>query len=289
MFVSRADRSFRPTPLQALSAADTDERIEVGGAEIAVKCWGRGQPVLCLHGAGHASGDFELMAERLKDDFEIIALDWPGHGFSPDCGRPPSAAHYATLIEGALDALHLDRPALLGAGIGGSAALIAAARHPERYAALVLCNAPGLAPLGPVERFACDRAMDLFRAGERGDWWFEPMLKLYYGQVLRGRAANDHRRRMIEAGAEAAPLIRQAWEDMADSCADLRPLAERARMPVWLAWAGEDRLLPWATNREATRLFRKACATRLRGGRAAFLEDPDAFAAAFQRLAAENL
>lgn len=289
MPISPPERNSPSASLHALSAADTDERIEVAGAEIAVKCWGRGQPVLCLHGAGHASGDFALMAERLKSDFEIIALDWPGHGQSPDCGRPPSAAHYASIAEGALEALYLERPVLMGSGIGGAAALIAAARHPERYAALILCNMPGLAPIGPAERLACQSAMALFRAAERGDWWGQAGFALMFSRMLKGAPAEPQLRRMTSAAPEIAALLRGAWEDMATSCADLRPLAERARMPVWLAWAKSDPFLTWRANRHATRLFRKACATGFKGGRAPFLEDPDAFAESFRRLAAENL
>src|SRR3569833_1713687 len=233
MPVSPPERNSPSASLHALSAADTDERIEVAGAEIAVKCWGRGQPVLCLLGAGLASGDFALMAERLKSDFEIIALDWPGHGQSPDCGRPPSAAHYASIAEGALDALYLERPVLMGSVIGGAAALIAAARPPERYAALILCNMPGLAPIGPAEQLAYQSAMTLFRAAERGDWWGLAGFALLNSRMLIGARAEPQLRRMSSAAPELAALLRGAWEDLAISSADLRTLAERARMPVW--------------------------------------------------------
>jgi 4,5:9,10-diseco-3-hydroxy-5,9,17-trioxoandrosta-1(10),2-diene-4-oate hydrolase len=275
--------------VQALSAADTEELIEAAGAEIAVKCWGRGQPILCLHAAGHGSADFELMAERLQDEFEIIALDLPGHGRSPRDGVGPGAERWADILEGAVEALYLERPILMGNGLGGAAALMAAARRPTTYAGLVLCNAPGLARMGPMEKLACKGAARVFEAGERGAPWFAPAFETVYRQVLTGAPARDQRRRIVAAAGETAPLLAQAWRDMGRTCADLTPLAERVKVPTWIAWAKGDRFMSWRANRDATRLFRKACATGFRGGRAPFLEDPDAFAETFRRLAAENL
>ena len=288
MFVSQRRQMGRGSPVAALSAADTEELIEAAGTEIAVKCWGRGRPVLCLHAAGHGSGDFELMAERLQDEFEIIALDLPGHGRSPADGRGPGAERWADIVEGAVEALYLERPILMGNGLGGAAALMAAARRPTTYAGLVLCNTPGLAPMGPLEKLACRATAAIFRQGEAGARWYPRAFEAVYRQVLSGPSARDQRRRIVAAAVETAPLLAQAWSDMAESCADLRPLAERVKVPTWIAWAKGDRFLSWRANRDATRLFKKACATGFRGGRAPFLEDPEAFCATFRRLVAEN-
>lgn len=288
MFVSQARRTARGSALAALSAADTEELVEAAGTEVAVKCWGRGRPVLCLHAAGHGSADFELMAERLEDEFEIIAVDLPGHGRSPADGIGPGAERWADILEAVVEALYIDRPILMGNGLGGAAALMAAARRPTTYAGLVLCNTPGLARMGAFERLACKGAARVFRAGERGAPWYPRAFEMVYRQVLTGPAARDQRRRIVAAANETAPLLAQAWTDMGESCADLRPLAERVKVPTWIAWAKGDRFLSWRANREATRLFRKACATGFRGGRAPFLEDPEAFCATFRRLVAEN-
>src|SRR3569832_1057461 len=147
-------------------------------------------------------------------------------------------------------------------------------------------------PVSPPERnspSASLHALSAAATAERGDWWGQAGFALLFSRMLKGAPAEPQLRRMTSAAPEIAALLCGAWEDMAASCADLRPLAERARMPVWLAWARSDPFLTWRANRHATRLFRKACATGFRGGRAPFLEDPDAFAESFRRLAAENL
>ncbi len=132
----------------AFSAADTDDRIEAAGAEIAVRCWGRGQPVLCLHDAGRGSRDFEAMAEQLQVGFEIIALDWPGHGWSPAETAPAQPERWSEIASALLDELHLERAVILGHGLGAAAALRLAAFQPDRCSGLILADAPGLTPPG---------------------------------------------------------------------------------------------------------------------------------------------
>ena len=75
---------------------------------------GRGTPVVCLHAIGHGARDFEPLAELIGEDFEIIALDWPGQGRSPPDRNSPSAQRYSEILIAALDALQLQAPILIG-------------------------------------------------------------------------------------------------------------------------------------------------------------------------------
>jgi len=125
--------------LGALSAAQAADLLTLpSGARLAVKRWGRGPPVLCLHAVGHGSGDFAELAGRLGEAFEFIAIDWPGMGCSPPDGLPVRADRLAGLVLEVAEALRLDRPLVIGNSIGGAAAIIAAAAAPERFSALVL-------------------------------------------------------------------------------------------------------------------------------------------------------
>ncbi|HEX6865653.1 MAG TPA: alpha/beta fold hydrolase, partial [Caulobacteraceae bacterium] len=150
------------------------EVIESGGARLAVKRWGAGQPVVCLHAIGHGADDFAPFADRVGPGFEVIAIDWPGQGASPLDGGPVTAAHYADLLEAALPKLCKGPAILIGNSIGGAAAITLAARRPEAVKGLVICNSGGLAPVGPVERRAIALLTAFFRAGERGAGWFKP-------------------------------------------------------------------------------------------------------------------
>lgn len=264
---------------EEIGAAEPAAWIEACGDRLAVMRRGRGVPVLCLHAIGHGARDFEAFAERVGDGFEVIALDWPGQGRSPG-GTPPSAENYARLALAALDALGIARAVLLGNSIGGAAALTLAARHRERVRALVLCNSGGLAEITPFARFLIRRFVAFFRAGERGRRWYAPAFRLYYRQVLPD--ARAERERITAADYEIAPVLRQAWESFARPEADLRNLVAQVECPVWIAWARSDRIIAWPRCREAARGFRNVAISLLNGGHAAFLEDPDRFAAGFR-------
>lgn len=256
------------------------EFVEAGGARLAVKRWGAGQPVVCLHAIGHGADDFEPFAGRVGPGFEVIALDWPGQGGSPFDGGPVTAAHYADLLEAALPKLCNGPVVLIGNSIGGAAAITLAARRPDAVKALVICNSGGLAPVGPVERTAIGALAAFFRAGARGASWFKPAFAAYYGMVLP--RAPERRRQIVASAYDVAPLLAEAWASFAQPEADLRALAERIAAPTLFAWTKGDQLIPWSKSRAAAERFPHHKVRFFRGGHAAFLEDPDAFAEAFR-------
>lgn len=272
----------------AAGAPDPVLWIEAAGATIAVMRRGRGVPVLCLHAIGHGARDFEPLANLIGQDFEIIALDWPGQGRSLPDTQPPTAQRYAEILVAAMDVLNLRKPIVIGNSIGGTAALIAAAEDPRRFLALVLCDSGGLAPLNGFARFVIARLAALFRAGENGKTWFARGFRFYYRRlVLPSHTARQQRERIIASAYEIAPLLRAAWEGFALPQSDLRHLVPRITCPVWIAWARSDRVIPWAICRKAARRFPVHRVQLFRGGHAAFLENPKDFAKGFRRFVAK--
>jgi len=263
--------------------------IEAAGAKLAVMRRGRGFPVVCLHAIGHGARDFEPLANLIGNDYEIIALDWPGQGLSPADGHPPSAARYADILIAALDALKIDRAILIGNSIGGAASIIAAAGNPARVTALVLCDSGGLVKISAFAKFFVGTMAAFFRAGENGKRWFAPAFRFYYRRIVWPRAPKEARERVIAAGYEMAPLLRQAWESFAAPEADIRHLVPEIKCPVWIAWARSDRVIPWALCRAAARKFPNRKITLFRGGHSAFVENPERFAKGFRAFAKKAL
>ena len=92
------------------------------------------KPVLALvHGWGMNARVFDALASLLADDFDVRALDLPGHG-----GRDALADN---TLRGWADDLAQklpDNTTLLGWSLGGQVAMRAALDHPHRIARLVL-------------------------------------------------------------------------------------------------------------------------------------------------------
>ncbi|MFR9776789.1 alpha/beta fold hydrolase [Micromonospora sp. MS34] len=114
-------------------------KIEVNGAQLAYDEAGSGSPVVLVH-AGIADrrmwrGQVSALAARHR----VIVPDLRGYG---DSELPPAPfAHHDDLV-GLLDALGLDRAALVGCSFGGRVAVDTALAYPERISALALFGAP---------------------------------------------------------------------------------------------------------------------------------------------------
>ena len=117
-------------------------KIDVKGRPTEILCAGEAEPLVFLHGGGIVEGFdcFEPLAER----FRLIAPLRPGFGATeldpPLIGRDEMADH----VRDVLDALEIDRTALVGHSRGGWLAATMAARFPERVTALGLAAPWGM-------------------------------------------------------------------------------------------------------------------------------------------------
>jgi pimeloyl-ACP methyl ester carboxylesterase len=108
--------------------------------------WSRpGAPkILCLHGWLDNAASFVPLSPFLKD-FDLLALDFAGHGFSSH--RPDASKYYLTEnlydIDAVLDVLGWDTCHVIGHSMGGGVASAYAAALPERVNRLVLLDAVG--------------------------------------------------------------------------------------------------------------------------------------------------
>lgn len=259
-------------------------RITVLGVELAYDRRGTGVPVLCLSAIGHGGGDFAGLSEHLGPGFEVVALDWPGHGRSETDPQPLSPRRFADLGIEVMRALDLDRPVILGNSIGGAAAILVARQVPVR--GLVLCNAGGLVKVDAPVRLFCRLFQTLFAAGARGARWFPALYGAYYRHlVLPGRPARLQRERIIAAGPEMAEALALAWAGFGEPQADIRKVALELDVPIWVAWARHDRVIPLSRCLATIRRLKQGTLTLFEGGHSAFLEDPEAFAEGFRAFA----
>jgi len=267
------------------SPALTNLWINGAGARVMARRCGTGPASVCLHATGHGARDFDRMAQRLGGAFEFIAIDWPGQGDSPREAAPASAARYAEILENVVDQLGLQRCFLLGNSIGGAAAIIYAAKHPERVRGLVLCNSGGLVASNLLVRMYCRMIARRFERGAAGARSFRKWFARYYRQVLPREEAAWRREEIVAAGVRSAPVLAEAWRSFAAPDADIRALVPSLTMPVLYAWGLRDRTLPWAWVKPAAQQTPRAEIALFDAGHAVFLEEPEAFDAALSRFA----
>ena len=122
--------------------------LETARGNVQLARRGHGPPVMVSHGG---PGGFDLGLawcwHLLDRGCELLAPSRPGYLRTPlESGRTPE--DQADLYAATLDALGLERAAILGFSTGGPAAVHFAARYPDRTAALFL-DAAILAPFEP--------------------------------------------------------------------------------------------------------------------------------------------
>jgi pimeloyl-ACP methyl ester carboxylesterase len=127
------------------SEAVKEERVEVEGLTTRYLTAGEGPPLLLLHGVGDDASDWPRAMIYLTHSHRIYAPDLPGSGGS--AGPPAerySPAFFGRFVGAFMDALGVDRAAVVGNSLGGLAALRFALSEPERVAALGLVAPAGL-------------------------------------------------------------------------------------------------------------------------------------------------
>lgn len=85
---------------------------------------GTGSPVVLVHGIGSRWQVFAPVIDRLAEQHEVVAIDLPGFGASPEVpGVRPGPRGYAEWLRGWFAENGIDRPHVVGSSLGGGVAL----------------------------------------------------------------------------------------------------------------------------------------------------------------------
>ena len=185
----------------------------------------RGQtPILVVHGLSYFSYDWLGVGDSLGREREVILMDMRGFGdsdWSP--ARDYSVPAMAQDIIAVLDHAGWKRAVLVGHSMGARSTICAAAKHPQRAAALALIDySPENAPAGskrtattvagvPELFKTVDEAMAYFKSKDRPR--FEAYLKPVDGGFVLKRDPHfrEQFRRLLETG-ERPKLGVDMWQ-----------------------------------------------------------------------------
>jgi 2-hydroxy-6-oxonona-2,4-dienedioate hydrolase len=122
-----------------LTFENTTRIVSTPDYEIQINEAGEGHPVILIHGTGAGATGWSNFAPNiapLAEHFRVIAVTMPGWGQSSrqtlETGFDQGEA-----LKQLLDALDIERAAIVGNSMGGGVGLIAATRWPERVSHLI--------------------------------------------------------------------------------------------------------------------------------------------------------
>ena len=275
-----------------MTLAVEEHNIAVAGLPIRYLTAGTGPPLLLLHGAGDNSLDWRWVMPTLAATHRVYAPDLPG---SPDNARPVadySPAFFERFVAGFLDALGVERVAMVDNSLGGLVALRLALSEPARVTALVLVDSAGLGrAVNPA--FTSVNVPGLGEAtipfwrtpvgAHQRAWGRTALLFAHHpGSVPREWLAEQCRLALLPGYLEAHLAALRALVSplgQREVLVDRLPLL---KMPVLVVWGARDRVFPESQAREAVaRLSEGSLALIPDCGHMPHVECPDRFLAAF--------
>ncbi len=207
--------------------------------------WGKGQPVVLIHGSGpgvSAWANWGRVLPKLSLNRRVLAPDMVGFGFTdrPE-GITYSMEGWLQQAVDFLDALELQQVDVVGNSFGGALALWLVVRYPERVRRLVLMGAMGV-------RFDVMRGLDAV-------WGYTPSIEnmramldtfAYSRELVNEDLAQMRYQASIRPGFQESfsamfPAPRQRWVDEMARYEDQLP---NIQQPTLIIHGREDRVIP---------------------------------------------
>lgn len=131
--VAGAKPRWQQLPLPpGMPPAATSGHVESDGAKIYFATYGKGAPVVLLHGGLGNADHWANQVPALSDKFRVIVIDSRGQGRSTRTKAAPSYDVMAKDVVRVLDHLEVEKASFVGWSDGGEIALKLAIHHPKR-------------------------------------------------------------------------------------------------------------------------------------------------------------
>ena len=142
----------RPTaPARALWGPGISiNRANIGGVQVRYLKMGRGPNLVLLHTLRTQLDIFQKIIPKLAEQFTVFACDYPGHGWSDIPHAKYAPEDFYQWTEAFLEAVDIDKACVVGLSIGGTIALVLAARQNPRVTRVIAINPYDYPPAGGI-------------------------------------------------------------------------------------------------------------------------------------------
>lgn len=120
---------------------ETGSYLYIRGIKMYYETYGKGKPVLMIHGNGGSMNHFVHQVPYFSERYNVILADSRAQGNSADTGDSLSYEMMADDFNALLDSLHLDSCYVMGWSDGAINGLLLAMRHPEKVKKLIAISA----------------------------------------------------------------------------------------------------------------------------------------------------
>jgi poly(3-hydroxyalkanoate) depolymerase len=250
------------TTIRTLHLCGQDVRIGIRPGK------GSGTPLLLCSGIGISFEVFDLLVDALDPELEIIRVDMPGVGGSPDRLLPYSFPELAGLLSAILDRLGYPTVDVLGFSWGGALAQQFAVQCRDRCRRLILVStSTGMLSI-PGSPAALSRMLT------PQSITVDDAASLLYDEVgLHG----DEVRRLFRKTQIAASGLGYLYQLVAMSCWTSLPFLQLIKQPTLVIGGDADPIVPVANARLLAELIPHAVLHTFAGGHIEPLASPGEF------------
>jgi pimeloyl-ACP methyl ester carboxylesterase len=190
--------------------------------------YGRGRPVLLLHGWLGSWALWRKTVETLGKEFRTYALDFYGFGESGDQGADFSVENFVGLVSQFMDRLGIVKAPLVGHSMGGTVSLSVAMRYPEKVVKTIVIGSP-------IQGSSLNLLLKAsgYRPLARLFWLYPSLLRLFLsgysylmakdGKTMSDMITSDVSKITVDSFFESIGTLRET---------DLRPRLGEIKTPV---------------------------------------------------------
>ncbi len=259
----------------------------INGIDIHFERAGNGPRLLFCNGSGATLETSAPLIERLRRQFDVVAHDQRGLGRTEIPAGPYTMAHYAADAVGLLDHVGWDRCAVIGISFGGMVAQELAVTWPQRISRLALvCTSPGgpdraSYPLHELATLPDDEQFDVMTTIVDTRYTPEYLAAHPADQAMIEvrRARRDEPKSDGADRGEREQLLARRDHDVWDRLANIT-------CATLVAGGRYDGIAPPSNSEAIASQIPGAEARLYEGGHLFFLQDPEAFPAITDFLAA---
>lgn len=251
-----------------MSSITTDQGI------VHYEVYGRGRPVILLHGWLGSWGLWQETMSYLGQYYRTYALDFWGFGESGKKRDTYAVQDFVSLVGQFMEQLGIFRAPLVGHSMGGTVSLSVAIRYPERVSKVVVVGSPIVgSSLAPLLKLAGYRFNAFLLFNMMGP--FRAFMKNYYSKVICSDPRfpemmdRDLSKTTLESFLRSIASLRRT---------DLRPMLGQIKVPALGIYGDKDKVvhpLQWQPMKAG---IPQAQIVRFdNAGHFPMLEEPDVF------------
>ncbi|MDD4003085.1 MAG: alpha/beta hydrolase [Clostridia bacterium] len=228
------------------------------GTSVYYTVQGSGRNLLFLHGWGADSTVFFPLIERYKNNYTVVAIDFPPFGLSGELAFDYTVQDYKNLVLSLLKSLNIEKTLLICHSFGGRVAAKLASESGLVEKA-VFCSSAGLPKrksiLRSIKKIRYKLLKKLYRKADSG------RLKKYFSKDYNNLPEN----------------MKVTFVNIINE--DLTECIKQIKCPSLIIWGRKDRETPVYMARKFNKYIRGSKLKIIGGGHYCFLEDSKNFTA----------